>query len=268
MFDLNEILEQEDVQRPFRMLLYGVAGIGKSTFAAHAPAPIFIQTEDGLIDIDAPRTKLCKSFGEFMRYLTAMRDPDAKSQFKTIVVDSLDWLEELMTIDVLQCPEAVQKKYTKLSDFPYGRGGMELKPRAVAVLNALKALYYDGYNVLLIAHTKPEKVVNPDGTDYDQHSPRLNKNINPLFKEWADVIAFANFDFTVQERQDGMSHTVKAVATKDGRTQTALRTITLTGSPAVVAKCRYRNIPDVMPLNGKLFFETLLNRSKPNDQVQ
>ena len=265
--NLQDMLEQQDVERPFRMLLYGVAGIGKSTFAAHAPAPIFIQTEDGLIDIDAPRTKLCRSFAQFMSYLNAMRE--ARDQFKTIVVDSLDWLEELMTIDVLQCPEAVQKKYTKLSDFPYGRGGMELKPRAVAVLNALKCLYYDGFNILLIAHTKPEKVVNPDGTDYDQHSPRLNKNINPLFKEWADIIAFANFDFTIQERTDGMTHTVKAVATKDGRTQTALRTITLTGSPAVVAKCRYRNIPDVMPLNGKLFFDTLANRSNnDNDQLQ
>jgi len=33
---------------PFRVLLHGVEGIGKSTFASNAPDPVFIQTEDGL----------------------------------------------------------------------------------------------------------------------------------------------------------------------------------------------------------------------------
>ena len=264
--NLQDMLEQQDVERPFRMLLYGVAGIGKSTFAAHAPQPIFVQTEDGLIDIDAPRTKLCRSFAQFMAYLTALRE--AKDQYKTIVIDSLDWLEELMTVDVLQTnAEAKQKGYTKLADFPYGKGGMELKPRAVAVLNALKALYYDGFNILLIAHTKPEKVVNPDGTDYDQHSPRLNKNINPIFKEWVDIIGFCNFDFRVEEETDVLHKTVKAVARTDNN-KTALRRIWLTGTPAVVAKCRYRNLPDWMPLNGKLFFETLANRGVQTNDAQ
>ena len=33
---------------PRRVMLYGVHGIGKSTFGAMAPNPMFIQTEDGL----------------------------------------------------------------------------------------------------------------------------------------------------------------------------------------------------------------------------
>lgn len=252
--NFQDILETPDVVRPFRMLLYGVAGIGKSTFATHAPDPVFIQTEDGLIGIDAPRTKLCTSFQQFMAYLTAMKD--AKGQFKTIVIDSIDWLEELMTIDVLRSPEAISKHYTKLSDFPYGRGGMELKPRAIQVLNTLKALYYEGFNIILIAHSKPEKVVNPDGTDYDQHSPRLNKNINPIFKEWVDIIGFCNFDFSVKEIDKGMTKKVLVEPTKEGSKCT--RTIFLTGTPSLVAKCRYNNLPDKLPLNGKLFFESLL----------
>ena len=40
------------VRRPRRALIYGVQGVGKSTFGAMAEAPIFIQTEDGLSDID------------------------------------------------------------------------------------------------------------------------------------------------------------------------------------------------------------------------
>jgi hypothetical protein len=37
---------------PRRVLLYGVQGIGKSTWGAQAPGAVFIPTEDGLDDID------------------------------------------------------------------------------------------------------------------------------------------------------------------------------------------------------------------------
>jgi 2-phosphoglycerate kinase len=33
---------------PPRILIHGVAGVGKSTFAAAADRPVFIMTEDGL----------------------------------------------------------------------------------------------------------------------------------------------------------------------------------------------------------------------------
>ena len=38
--------------RPPRIMIYGAEGVGKSTFAASAPNPVFIQTEDGLGEID------------------------------------------------------------------------------------------------------------------------------------------------------------------------------------------------------------------------
>ncbi len=41
--------------KPPRVLLYGPAGIGKTTFGASAPRPIFLPIEDGLgrIDVDS-----------------------------------------------------------------------------------------------------------------------------------------------------------------------------------------------------------------------
>ena len=42
-------------QAPPRIVMYGVGGVGKSTFAASAPNPIFIPVEDGIstLDVDA-----------------------------------------------------------------------------------------------------------------------------------------------------------------------------------------------------------------------
>jgi hypothetical protein len=42
------------IAEPMRVLLYGVEGIGKSTFGAAAPAPIFLGAEDGTAELDVP----------------------------------------------------------------------------------------------------------------------------------------------------------------------------------------------------------------------
>ena len=80
--------------RPRRVMLYGTHGIGKSTFGAMANAPIFVPTEDGLADIDCESFPLSKSFGDVMAALESLYSGDHK--YKTIVIDSLDWLERLI----------------------------------------------------------------------------------------------------------------------------------------------------------------------------
>jgi hypothetical protein len=41
-----------------RILIHGVAGVGKTTFAAAAPNPVFILTEDGLGTLGVPHFPL------------------------------------------------------------------------------------------------------------------------------------------------------------------------------------------------------------------
>ena len=78
---------------PPRIFLYGQEGVGKSTFGGSAPNPIFIQTEDGLSEIEASKFPLAESYEEALRYLEAIRD--GEHEFQTLVIDSLDWLERL-----------------------------------------------------------------------------------------------------------------------------------------------------------------------------
>ena len=79
---------------PPRLLLYGVAGVGKTEFAAASPRPVILQTEDGLGRIEATTFGLLRSFDEIMEALGALyTEPH---DFETLVVDSLDWLEPLV----------------------------------------------------------------------------------------------------------------------------------------------------------------------------
>ena len=45
-------------QRPKRILLHGVDGVGKATFAAGAPKPIFLGSEEGTNHLDVSRFPL------------------------------------------------------------------------------------------------------------------------------------------------------------------------------------------------------------------
>ena len=103
--------------RPPRLMVYGQEGVGKSTLGASAPDAIFIQTEDGLGEINCHKFPLAKSFDEVLAELTALRDEDHK--YKTVVIDSADWLERLIWDRV--CSDFGVRSIEK-ADGGYGKG--------------------------------------------------------------------------------------------------------------------------------------------------
>ena len=92
-FDLKSISRNDATLAP-RIMLYGVEGIGKSTFAAYSPKPIFILTEDGLGSLPAQHFPLAKNVASVMAAITTLYDE--KHDYKTVVLDSLDWLEAMI----------------------------------------------------------------------------------------------------------------------------------------------------------------------------
>ena len=81
-------------QKPPRIVLYGGAGIGKTFFAASMNKPIFVLTEDGMGKIEADHFPLSESFEDVLKNLQSLIDNE--NDYKTLVVDSLDWLEPLI----------------------------------------------------------------------------------------------------------------------------------------------------------------------------
>src|SRR5690606_28999732 len=55
---------------PRRCMIHGVQGVGKSTWAATSERPIFIQTEDGLGEIDCAKFPVARGFADVMAALT------------------------------------------------------------------------------------------------------------------------------------------------------------------------------------------------------
>jgi hypothetical protein len=226
---------------PPRLVLYGTEGIGKSTFAASAPAPIFIQTEDGLAEIDCDKFPVAQTLDEVVAALTALH---AEShEYQTVVIDSLDWLERLIFDEL--CRQYNVSSIEKV-DGGYAKGYTHALTHWRAVLGLLNRLRVErGMVVLGIAHAKVEKFEDPEATAYDRYTPRLHKHACGLVCEWADAVLFATRKIRVQQEEAGFNRK-RAIAHalgKDGG-ERVLRTI---GGPSCVAKNRY-GLPEQLPL--------------------
>lgn len=245
-------VERGRMSRPPRILLYGVEGIGKSTFGSQAPKPIFIQTEDGLDEINCDKLPLAKSYDDVALTLGELRAE--KHDYETVVIDSLDWLERMIWDKV--CQDTGAKNIEK-ADGGYARGYMHALTywrEIVDQLNQLRSGH--GMVVLLIAHAKVEKFEDPESSPYDRYSPRLHKHAGALIGEWVDAVLFATRRMRTQSEDAGFGRkrTIAHAVGKDG----GERILRCVGGPSCIAKNRY-GINDDLPLSWAAFMAALSN---------
>jgi hypothetical protein len=238
--------------KPPRIMVYGQEGVGKSTFGASAPGAIFVQTEDGLGEIDCRKFPLAQNFGDVVAALTALRDED--HNFRTVVIDSLDWLERLIFDEV--CKEFGVRSIEK-ADGGYGKGYVDALVHWRKVLSLLDDLRNQrGMMVILVAHAKVERFEDPENMAYDRYAPRLHKHAASLISEWVDAVMFAMKRMRVSK--DGDARAIASPIGADGG-ERILRT---NGSPACVAKNRF-GLPNEIPLQWDAFLQAYQNSVAP-----
>lgn len=237
---------------PPRIMLYGVEGIGKSTFAAEAPKPIFVQTEDGLAQIDCDKFPLAATFEEVQQALAELQGQ--AHDYETVVIDSLDWLERLVWDAV--CKEYGVKSIEK-ADGGYAKGYTHALTYWRQIVDLLGALRIGkGMAVVLIAHAKVEKFEDPESAAYDRYSPRLHKHAAALICEWSDAVLFATRKFRTQSEDAGFNRkrTIANAIGKDG----GERILRCVGGPSCIAKNRF-GIVEELPLSWAAFMTALSN---------
>jgi len=233
-------IESGVAPRPRRTLIYGVHGVGKSTFGAMAESPVFIQTEDGLSNLDAPRFPLSQSYTDVLAALGELYTE--KHDFKTVVIDSLDWLERLIWAEVCR-----KRGVESVEDIGYGKAYVFALTQWREVLSGLDALRNErGMAVIFIAHAAIEKFANPETDTYDRYAPRLQKLASALIQEWADEVLFAGYRVHTKTTKEGFDRT-RAVGIGAGE-----RILRTTERPAHVAKNRL-GLPDEMPLDHRVY---------------
>jgi hypothetical protein len=227
--------------KPPRNLVYGTHGIGKTNLAAGAPAPVFIQTEDGLADPrlgDIPTFGILKTFGEVFEAVGSLYTED--HEFKTAVIDTVDWLEPLVWAET-----CVINGWRTIEEPGFGKGYIAAVDVWRSLIEGLNSLRDDkGMTIIMLAHAHVKRYEAPDSEPYDRYLIKLQDRASAILQENVDCVFFANYRTSiVRDKRKGE---------KEGQGRTrgvggGNRVIYTEERPAFLAKNRY-SMPDSIAL--------------------
>lgn len=221
--------------RAQRVIIYGPEGIGKSSFAAQFPEPLFIDTEGSTDNMPVRRLKKPTSYTMLKNELASVKaNPTC---CKTLIIDTIDWAESLIVDDV-----CAQHGKNGIEDFGYGNGYTYVREEMGRFLNLLQDLIEVGINIVLTAHAQMRKFEQPDEMGaYDRYELKLGKKTSsqtaPLVKEWADMVLFANYKTVVMTAEN-----------KNKKATGGARVLYTEHHPAWDAKNRH-SLPPELPLD-------------------
>ena len=201
MFDLTSIKTTRTLSPP-RVVLYGPHGVGKTTFGAGAPNPIFIPTEDGLGKIQAASFPLCTSWDEAISAIQSLAE--GEHEFSAAVFDSLDWMEPL-----IQAETAKRNGWTSIEQPGFGKGYVATLEVWREFLDALSYLRDNrGMSIIIIAHCEIKQFQDPTSEAYDRYQIKVHKSAAALVEEWADAVLFATHKVYIEKKETGFKREV------------------------------------------------------------
>lgn len=228
---------------PLRLLLHGVAGIGKTTFASKIPKVVFVSAEDGGGDLGFDRIQVDSWTAVLAAVTDLTRDPH---EYETVVFDTIDKMERFLWAQLV----AAAKGATSIDDVGGGfnRGYMAALAEHEKLAVALDALRVKRrMNVVIVAHTVVKTFKDPEGPDYDRYMLAMNDKAGRMWTGWADAVLFANHEVRVVQRQNA-----KLTEKGKARDEVPDRKLYTTPRAAFDAKNRY-TLPDDLPLSWEEF---------------
>jgi hypothetical protein len=224
-----------------RVLLYGVEGVGKSTFAANAPNPVFLAAEDGTAQLDVARFPEPETWADVFDALDELTR--SQHDFRSLVIDTLDWLEPICWASVVQ---RGGPKIKSIEDYGFGKGYTAALDEWRLFLAALERLRNArGMHVVMLAHSWIKTFKNPEDDDYDRYEMKLHAKAGGMLKEWCDAVLFARYEtFTTK---DDKTKRVRGVSS-------GARVVHTQRTAAWDAKNRY-DLPETLPLEWSAFHE-------------
>ena len=241
---------------PRRVMLYGTPGVGKSTWGSQAPRSVFIQTEDGLSEVEGAKFPLATQYAQVIQALSELYSEE--HDYQTVIVDTLDWLERLIWAEVCR-----KRGVESIEDVGYGKAYIFALTQWREVLDGLQALRNErGMAVILIAHCAIEKFQSPMADTYDRYVPRLHKHASAVVQEWCDEVLFATYRVTTKQVDEGFDRKrTRAIGQAE-------RVVYTTEGPAHVAKHRLPGLPDELPLDYRAYAQFLSAQHAPETRKE
>lgn len=195
---------------PSRVIVHGLEGIGKTSFPANAPNPIYLQARgetglETLIDsgrlVEVPHLPELQTYEDLMSAIEMLTREE--HEYQTLVIDTVNGFERLCHEHV--CRKLFNNDWSDKGFAGYGRGFEASLPTWTDFLSSLDRLRLEkSMGIIGLCHTKVKTFKNPEGPDYDRYTPDMHDKTWSLTLKWADIVLFANYE-TFTEK-DGLRH--------------------------------------------------------------
>lgn len=195
-------IEKGKRKAPVAVAIYGVEGIGKTTFASKMPGALIIDIEKGSLNYDVARITDVKNWDELisiLRELWTNAKTYQENGIKTIVFDSLDAIENNLLIPFL----LEREKARTIAEMSYGQGYEAENRLFLDFLRIVELLKNLGFNVVYIVHSTQKEINPPDSVSYSHYELKLNKKLSATLKENVDMLLFFNFKRLIQKERNG-----------------------------------------------------------------
>lgn len=221
-------------RRPHFIGLYGVGGVGKSSFAACAPRPIFIGTDDGVGALDVASFPVPETWQQALSYFDTLLNE--RHDYETAVLDTVNGLEPLLWSHL--CRESKCNSIEEV-DGGYGKGYLRALEKWVSLFNTLKKLR-NKMNVIVLGHARVRTTEDPCLNEkYDRFSLKMDQAAAAVVHESVDCMLFATHLIETSKVKGAR----KVHATGDGK-----RVMFTEERPAYMAKSRF-DLPFQMDLS-------------------
>ena len=221
-------------ERPLWVHLYTPEGLGKTTFAAQAPVPIFLDIEQGSFEQDVTRFVFDETTDrsaplDWWEVIGALRVLATEDHpYKTVVVDTTDALEAVIHGSICK-----RDGKTNIEDYGYGRGHVAALDEWRIFVGAVERIRARGINVITLAHSMGKAFKSPDTDDYDRYQMKMHDKAAGLLKERADIVLFGSYEtFTVKNEKTKRIHGVSTGARIAARLTAIGRTCSVKRRPS------------------------------------
>ena len=249
--------------KPKKLVIYGDSAVGKSSFAAQFPKPVFIQTEEAGGLIESPRFPLSKSFAETIENINTVISGDA-GKFDTVVIDSLSGTEALIAKHV--CAKLGINGLGDDADYGNSKSYSMANELWHSFKDKLNSITDAGMNVVLTGHVTQRNVKDPRVDEYEKTVIALGKwgKYDPcnLFHCWSDCTLYVAYKVFTKGSDTGIDST-RTTAIGDGT-----RVVYTEERPAYLAKNRF-DMPPELPYKkgaGYKVIEQYLNVTKQTEK--
>jgi len=206
---LSELVQTKKRRQPLKCVFVGKPKTGKTTLVSSFVKSLLGDVEKSAERYGFPRLDWAAiDFPEILNQLRLLYSED--HDFNAFHIDSADWLEQKIWIQVLKDQFREQWKDKTIDDIGFAKGRIAALKYWQQILSALDALHsHREMHVGFVTHAQVRTVINPLLPEHDRWEPKLDKRASGLLTEWAELIGFLDLNSEVYKQGGEDKVTIK-----------------------------------------------------------